>query len=61
MYGLHHDTTVLREFHSVITRVWRRCRSSGARDCSNYYGISLVAHAGKVILMIAAMGLGGIL
>ena len=21
--GLHHDTTVLREFHRVITRVWR--------------------------------------
>ena len=21
--GLHHDTTMLREFHRVITRVWR--------------------------------------
>ena len=49
--GLHHDTTVLREFHRVITRVWRdgrvlqRWRDAVLKvlhkkkdwtDCSNY-------------------------
>ena len=67
--GLHHDTTVLREFHRVITRVWRdgqvpqRWRDAVLKvlykkkdrtDCGNYRGISLVAHAGKVFLKIVA-------
>ena len=71
--GLHHDTTVLREFHRVIPRVWRdgqvpqRWRDAvlivlhkkkGRTDCGNYRGISLVAHAGKVLLKIVATRLG---
>ena len=70
---LHHDTIVLREFHRVITRVWRDGRvpqrwrdavlkvlhkKKDRTDCGNYHGISLVAHAGKVLLKIVAMRLG---
>ena len=72
--GLHHDTTVLREFHRVIMRAWRdgrvpqRCRDAVLKvlhkkkdraDCGNYRGISLVAHAGKALLKIVAVRLGG--
>ena len=71
--GLHHDPTVLREFHQVVTRVWRegkvpqRWRDAVIKvlhkkkdrtECGNYRGISLVAHAGKVLLKIVAMRLG---
>ena len=72
--GLHHETTVLQEFHRVITRVWRDGRvpprwrdavlkvldkKKDRTDCGNYRGISLVADAGKVLLKIVAMRLGG--
>ena len=72
--GLHHDTNVFREFHRVITRVWRDGRvpqwwrdavlkvlhkKKDRTGCGNYRGISLVAHAGKVLLKIVAMRLGG--
>ena len=72
--GLHHDTTVLREFDRMITRVWRDGRvpqrwrdavlnvlhkKKDRTDCGNYRGISLVAHAGKVLLKIVATRLGG--
>ena len=71
--GLHHDSTVLREFHQVITRVWReekvpqRWRNAVIKvlhkkkdrtECGNYRGISPVAHAGKVLLKIVAKRLG---
>ena len=64
-----HDPTVLREFHRVIKLVWhqrkvpQRWRDAVIKglhkkkdrtECGNYYGISLVAHAGKVLLKIVA-------
>ena len=71
--GLHHDPTVLREFHQVTIRVWRgvkvpqRLRDAVIKvlhktkdltECGNYRDISLVAHVGKVILKIVANRLG---
>ena len=65
--GINHDPTVLREFHRVIKLVWhqrevlQRWRDAVIKllhkkkdrtECSNYRGISLVAHAGKVLLKI---------
>ena len=67
--GINHDPTVLREFHRVIKRVWhqrevpQRWRDAVIKvlrkkkdrtECGNYRGISLVAHAGKVLLKIVA-------
>ena len=67
--GLHHDLTILRDFHQIIIRVWRegkvpqRWRDAVIKvlhkkkdrtECGNYRGISLVAHAGKVLLKIVA-------
>ena len=67
--GLNHDPTVLREFHQVIKLVWyqrevpQRWRDAVMKvlhkkknrtECGNYRGISLVAHAGKVLLKIVA-------
>ena len=65
--GINHDPTVLREFHRVIKLVWhqrevpQRWRDAVIKvlhkkkdrtECGNYRGISLVAHAGKVLLKI---------
>ena len=66
--GLNLDPTVPREFHRVIKLVWRkravpqRRRDTAIKgqheknrnECGNYRGISLVAHAGKVLLVIVA-------
>ena len=67
--GINHVPTVLREFHRVIKRVWhqrevpQRWRNAVVKvlhkkkdrtECGNYRGISLVAHAGKVLLKIVA-------
>ncbi|MEO0565068.1 MAG: reverse transcriptase family protein [Chloroflexota bacterium] len=64
---------ILREFHQIIIRVWRegkvpqRWREAVIKvlhkkkdrtECGNYRGISLVAHAGKVLLKIVAKRLG---
>ena len=71
--GLHHDPTILREIHQIIIRVWcegkvpQRWRDVVIKvlhkkkdwtECGNYRGISLVAHAGKVLLKIVAKRLG---
>ena len=71
--GINHDPTVLREFHRVIKLVWhqrevpQRWRDAVIKvlhkekdrtACGNYRGISLVAHAGKVLLKIVATRLG---
>ena len=65
--GINHDPTALREFRRMITRVWhqrevpQRWRDAVIKvlhkkkdrtECGNYRGISLVAHAGKVLLKI---------
>ena len=67
--GINHDPTVLREFHRVIKLVWhlrkvpQRWRDGVMKilhekkdrtECGNYRGISIVAHAGKVLLKIVA-------
>ena len=67
--GINRDPTVVRVFHRVIKRVWHQrevpkrwrdavikgFRKEKARtECGNYRGISLVAHAGKVLLKIVA-------
>ena len=67
--GINHDPTVLREFHRVIKRVWHQRevpqrwrdavikvlhKTKDRTECGNYRGISLVAHAGKVLLKIVA-------
>ena len=67
--GINHDPTVLKEFHRVIKLVWhqrevpQRWRGAVIKvlhkkkdrtECGNYRGISLVAHAGKVLLKIVA-------
>ena len=67
--GINNDPTVLRVFHGVIKRVWhqrevpQRWRDAVIKvlhkkkdrtECGNYRGISLVAHAGKVLLKIVA-------
>ena len=67
--GINNDPTVLWVFHLVIKRVWHqrevppRWRDAVIKvlhkkkdrfECGNYRGISLVAHAGKVLLNIVA-------
>ena len=67
--GINQDPTVLWEFHRVIKLVWhqrevpQRWRDAMIKvldnkknrtECGNYRGISLVAHAGKVLLKIVA-------
>ena len=67
--GITHDPTVIREFHRVIKLVWhqrevpQRWRDAVIKvlhekkdrtECGNYRSISLVAHAGKVLLKIVA-------
>ena len=67
---INHDLTVLQEFHRVIKLVWhqrevlQRWREDAVikvlqkrkdrTECGNYRGISLVAHAGEVLLKIIA-------
>ena len=67
--GLNRDPTVLREFHRVIKMVWHQRKvphrwrdavikvlhkNMNRTECGNYRAISLVAHAGKVLLKIVA-------
>ena len=70
--GINHDPTVLREFHRMIKRMWHQRevpqrwrdvvikvlhKKKDRTECGNYRGISLVAHAGKVLLKIVTMRL----
>ena len=67
--GINHDPSVLREFHRVIKLVWHQRevpqrwrdvvikvlhKKKDRTECGNYRDISLVAHAGKVLLKIVA-------
>ena len=71
--GLHYDPTIFRLFHHIIIRVWRvgkvpqrwhdavnkvLHKKKDRTECRNYWDISLVAHAGKVLLEIVAKRLG---
>ena len=72
-FGLHHDPTVLREFHRVIKLVWhqrkvlQRWRDAVIKflhkkdrtEYGNYRGISLITHASTVLLEIIATRLVG--
>ena len=64
---------ILRAFHGVILAVWREEKvpqvwkdavfqvfynKKDPTECGNYRGISLVAHAGKLLLKIVAHRLG---
>ena len=64
---------VLKHFHAILVRVWRGeeipqewkdatikvlHKKSDRSDCNNFRGISLVSHAGKVLLKIVANRLG---
>ena len=67
--GLQQDRTILLEFHRLTTLIWREGKvpqqwkdavitvlhkKGDKTECGNYRGISLVSHAGKVILKVVA-------
>ena len=66
--GLNRDPIVLREYHRMIKLVWHQrevpqrwrdavikvLQKKDRTECGNYRGISLVAHAGKVLFNIVA-------
>ena len=70
--GLQQDRTILLELHRLTTLIWRQGKvpqqwkdaviavlhkKGGKMECGNYRGISLVPHAGKVLLKVVARGL----
>ena len=67
--GLQQDRTILLEFHRLTTLIWREGKvpqqwkgavitvlhkKDDKTECGNYRGISLVSHAGKVLLKMVA-------
>ena len=67
--GLQQDRTILLELHRPITLIWREGKvpqqwkevaltvlhqKGDKTECGNYHGISLMSHAGKVLLKVAA-------
>ena len=67
--GLQQDRTILRELHRLTTLIWRQGKvprqwkdavitvlhkKGDKTECGNYRGISLVSHAGKVLLKVVA-------
>ena len=67
--GLQHDRTILLELHWLTTLIWREGKGpkqwkntvitvlhekGDQTECGNYRGISLVSHAGKVLLKVFA-------
>ena len=67
--GLQQDRTILLEFHRLTTLIWREGKvpqqwkdavitvphkKGDKTECENYGGISLVSHAGKVLLKVVA-------
>ena len=67
--GLQQDRTILLEFHRFTTVIWREGKvpqqwkdavitvlhkKGDKTECGNYRGISLVSHAGKVLLKVVA-------
>ena len=72
--GLHDDSIIVDEFYKIVLAVWKKeevpqqwkdavikvlHKKSDKTQCGNYRGISLVAHAGKVILKVVAWRLSG--
>ena len=71
--GLQQDRTILLELHRLTTLIWREGKVSqqwkdavttvlhkkgDKTECGNYHGISLVSHAGKVLLKVVVRRLG---
>ena len=67
--GLQQDRTILLEFHRLTTTIWREGKvpqqwkdaiitvlhkKGDKPKCGNYRGISLLSHAGKVLLKVVA-------
>ena len=67
--GLQQDRTILRELHRLTILIWRQGKvpqhwkdavitvlhkKGDKTECENYHGISLVSHAGKVLLNVVA-------
>ena len=67
--GLQQDRAILLEFHRLTTLIWREGKvpqqwkdaiitvlhkKGDKTECGNYRGISVVSHAGKVLLEVAA-------
>ena len=67
--GLQQDRIILLEFHRLTTLIWREGKvpqqwkdavitvlhkKGDKTECGNYRGISLVSHAGKVLLKVVA-------
>ena len=67
--GLQQDRTILRELHRLTILIWRQGKvpqqwkdavitvlhkKGDKTECGNYHGISLVSHAGKVLLQVVA-------
>ena len=67
--GLQQNRTILLELHRLTTLIWREGKvkqqwkdavitvlhkKGDNTECGNYRGISLVSHAGKVVLKVAA-------
>ena len=65
--GLQQDRTILLEFHRLTTLIWREGKvplqwkdavitvlhkKGDTTECGNYRGISLVSHAGKILLKV---------
>ena len=70
--GLQKDQTIVLELHQLTTLIWREGKvqqqwkdavitvvhkKGDKTECGNYRGISLVSHAGKVVLKVVARGL----
>ena len=71
---LQQDRTILRELHRLTTLIWRQGKvprqqwkdavitvlhkKGDKTECGNYCGISLVSHAGKVLLKVVFVFLG---
>ena len=71
--GLQQDETILLELHRLTTLIWREekvpkrwkdtvitvsHKKGDMMECGNYRGISLVSHAGKVLLKVVVRRLG---
>ncbi|CAB1101616.1 unnamed protein product [Ectocarpus sp. CCAP 1310/34] len=69
LFFLDGDQGLLREFHAIVVDMWQTgdvpqqwkdatikvlFKRGGTMECGNYRGISLVAHAGKVLLKVVA-------
>ena len=74
--GVRANSRLLTAFHGIILRIWQEetvpqlwkdaviqvlHKKKDPTDCGNYRGISLVAHADKVLLKVVVLRLGSYL